>query len=104
MLVPSMQAWRAFSTPDAAQRGRAAEDCVALGEVTKARQKLVGAALAPGTDATFRQLQEKRPVTVQRSLNDDILGFTPEEAVILDRRTFVACLKSAPRGVFCWSR
>ena len=86
------------SNPDAAQRGRAAGACVAQGEVSRARQKLVGAALAPGTDDTFQKLQEKRPVTVQRPLNDDILGFTLDEELILDRRKFIACLKSAPRG------
>ena len=42
-------------------RGKAACQKVKLGEITRARQCLTGAALAPGNDDTFDELQRKRP-------------------------------------------
>ena len=42
-------------------RGEKAAQKVRLGEITRARQCLTGAPLAPGNDNTFNELQRKRP-------------------------------------------
>ena len=47
--------------PGPSRRGQAAFACVQLGDVSRGRQCLAGAALAPGTDDTLQQLQSKRP-------------------------------------------
>ena len=56
---------------------------VRMGEVSRARQCLTGAALAPDTRETLAELQNKRPQEVLR----------PEQPVKLDQS-----LKSVPRG------
>ena len=78
---------------------RAALACrkVQLGEVTRARQCLVGAALAPGTEATFREMQSQRPQHVQRPLRRRVVECEPEP-VHVDRKIFMRSLKSAPKG------
>ena len=76
---------------EACQKGR-------LGEVSRARQCLTGAALAPGNEDTFRALQDKRPQQVIRPLTQEVLDFQPEIPVQLDRAMFLTSLKSAPRG------
>ena len=43
------------------RRGRAAQSRVEAGQVSRARQELVGASLAPKTQATLDELQGKRP-------------------------------------------
>jgi hypothetical protein len=58
------------------KRAVAAERSVRLGEVSRARQCLAGAALAPGSDETFRALQEKRPKE-SRGLGDAVWNFAP---------------------------
>ena len=45
-------------------RAQAACQKVRLGQVSRARQCLIGAALAEGNDHTFRQLQDRRPQEV----------------------------------------
>ena len=79
---------------------RAHEACqkVRLGEVSRARQCLTGAALAPGNEDTFRALQDRRPEQVIRPLTQEVLDFQPEVPVHLDRAMFLTSLKSAPRG------
>ena len=86
------------SASAASRRGRAAMSCVKLGEASRGRQRLVGAALAPGTAATLEALQSKRPATAQRPLPPSVLDFRPQRPLDLDRAAFVACLKSSPRG------
>ena len=80
------------------ERARAAEQCVQEGEVSRARQCLTGAALAPGTDATFQEMQRRRPQALARPLSEEVLDFEPDSPVELDRSMFLASLKSAPRG------
>ena len=53
-------------TQENARRGRAAQSRVERGQVSRARQELTGAALAPKTAETLRELQEKRPVAQVR--------------------------------------
>ena len=79
---------------------RAAAACqkIKLGEISRARQCLTGASLAPGTEATFQLLQARRPQVVVRELPEAVRAFEPESPVTVDRKIFLKCLKSAPRG------
>ena len=60
------------------ERAMAACRKVQLGEVSRARQCLAGAALAPGNLDTLRELQSKRPREVLRHLPQHIREFHPE--------------------------
>ena len=73
---------RKHTTMTIEEKGRAVEQRVRMGEVSRARQCLTGAAVAPGNDTTFQ----------------DMLNFQPDVPVHLDRKTFLSSLKSAPRG------
>ena len=79
---------------------RAAAACLKVqqGEVTRARQCLTGAALAPGNEDTLREMQSRRPQQVQRPIPRQVLEFQPDSPVEVDRNTFVKSLKSAPKG------
>ena len=68
-----------------------------LGEVSRARQCLTGAALAPGSDETFRGLQEKRPKE-SRGLDDAVRNFAPEAPLALDRDLFTHALRTTAKG------
>ena len=80
------------------KRAQAACHKVRLGEVSRARQCLTGAALAEGTDHTFRLLQDRRPQVVSRPVPAEVLNFDPERPVQLDRKAFLTSLRSAARG------
>ena len=76
------------------KRAEAACRKVKLGEVSRARQCLTGACLAPGTDATHTEMQSKRPQATQRIIPREALEFVPDRP----RKMFMKSLKSAPRG------
>ena len=80
---------------DAERRGLAACRKVQMGEVTRARQCLTGAPLAPGTDDTLREL---RPETAQRAIPREVLEWEPETPVQVDRKIFMKSSKTAPKG------
>ena len=80
------------------QKGRTAEQRVRMGEVSRARQCLTGASVAPGNDTTFQDMQRKRPQIPVAPFPEEVLNFQPEVPVHLDRKTFLSSLKSAPRG------
>ena len=80
------------------QRGQAALQKVRLGEVSRARQCLVGAALAPGTEETLAEMQNKRPQVVFRELTEEVLNYEPDVRVTLDRKLLLQSLRTAPRG------
>ena len=70
-----------------------------LCEVSRARQCLTGAALAPGIEETFQTMQNRRPqVATRPHLSGGEREFHPEAPVSIDRKVFLQCLKSAPRG------
>ena len=71
---------------------------VERGQVSRARQELTGAALAPKTADTLRELQEKRPVAQMREIPPAVLEYTPERLLDLDADLFGQCLSSAPSG------
>ena len=74
------------------RRAEAACRKVQLGEVSQARQCLTGASLAPGTEATFREMQSRRPQEVQRPIPREVLEFEPASPLVVDRKMF--CEKS----------
>ena len=80
------------------QRGQAALQKVRLGEVSRARQCLVGAALAPGTEETLAEMQNKRPQVVFRELTEEVLNYELDVRVTLDRKLLLQSLRTAPRG------
>ena len=52
---------RRHADTDLTRRGELAHASVKIGEVSRARQCLVGASLAPRTEETRNELQSKRP-------------------------------------------
>ena len=84
--------------PTVEKKARMACQKVRIGEVSRARQCFTGASVAPGTDDTFRELQDRRPQVQRRELLREVLEFVPERLVDLDRKTFFDSLRSAPRG------
>ena len=66
--------------------------------MSRARQELTGAALAPKTAGTLRELQEKRLVAQVREIPPAVLEYTPERPLDLDADLFGQCLSSAPSG------
>ena len=61
----------------AEQRLHMASQKVRLGEITRARQCLTGAPLAPGNDDTLNELQRKRPQEIVKELPEHVRAFVP---------------------------
>ena len=80
------------------RRGRAAQSRVEAGQVSRARQQLIGASLAPKTQATFDELQGKRPQHQMREIPPAVLAFVPERPLEQDFSLFIKCLQSPPSG------
>ena len=85
---------------DLVRRAHRAETCVHRGEVSRGRQALCASALAPGTDATLRELRDpaRRPPQLLEPIPGDVLELVPEHAVEFDRERYVQNVRSAPRG------
>ena len=60
------------------KRGRAAQAKIQMGQVSRARHVLTLASLAPKTDATFNQLQDRRPQEQVREIPREVMEFVPE--------------------------
>ena len=71
--------------------------------MSRARQELTGATLAPKTDETPRELQGKRPQEMIGEIPVEVLNFVPGQALVLDATLFSKCLASA-RSVFAPGR
>ena len=97
---PVLKVWRRPHIGADSIESRAVAACqkIKLGEISRARQCLTGASLAPRTEATFQLLQARRPQVVVRELPEAVRAFEPESPVTVDRKIFLKCLKSAPRG------
>ena len=80
------------------KRTHAAQQKIQQGDVSRARHCLARAALAPGTEATLMEMQNKRPQVVSRELSEEVRAFVPDSPVALDRQTLLRSLKTAPRG------
>ena len=60
--------------------------------MSRARQDLIGASLAPRTQATFNELPG------MREMLSAVLAFVPERRLELDFNLCTKCLQSAPSG------
>ena len=82
----SVRRRRRQSTDDLAKRAERAVTLVQMGEVSRARQALEGAQLAPGTLDTLRALTDprKRPPVPREVLSRTIQEFQPREQFVLD--------------------
>ena len=76
--------------------GLQAQIRVQQGQVSRARQALVGAALAPGNNATLEELQRRRPQVALSEIPPELLNCNPESVLVLDRKLFAECLQKAP--------
>ena len=81
-----------------ARRGRAALSRVQQGQVSRARQELTGADLAPKTLDTLAELQGRRPQVRGMDIPQDVMEFVPDRPVQLDLTLFTKCLRNAPSG------
>ena len=81
---------------DEAKRAARAEMFVHMGELSSARQALVGEAVAPGNQATYNQLTDatRRPARPRDPLPDEILHFQPTVHFDLDEDRFCRNLRS----------
>ena len=80
---------------------RAAEQRARLGELSHARQELVGTPLAPRTMDTYYKLADHRSRPQQPRSFDrlmQICQFRPESVVELDYVKFISNVRSSPRG------
>ena len=59
------------------EKARMACQKVRIGEVSRARQCVTGASVAPGTDDTFREFQDRRPQVQRRELSHEVPEFVP---------------------------
>ena len=80
------------------RRGVVAQERVMQDQVSRARQVLTGAALAPKTLETLEELRRKRCQRQVQAIPLDVMEFIPETPVELDARVFAISLRSAPRG------
>ena len=85
-------------TEDQVRRGQAALCRVRRGQLSRARQELTGAALAPKTLDTLAQLQGRRPQEREMEIPAEVMEFVPDRPFELDHALFTKCLQSAPSG------
>ena len=64
--------------------------------MSRARQELTGAALAPKNGATLSELRHQRPQTQLREIPPTVLEAQPLRAVTLDRKILHSCLLGSP--------
>ena len=64
--------------------GRAAQSRVQRGQVSRARQELTGAQLAPRDESTLEELRRRRPQERIREIPAEVLDFIPEGELQLD--------------------
>ena len=81
-----------------ARRVAAAQRRVERGQISRARQELTGASLAPKNDDTLTELRSKRPLEVQSPIPLLVLDFVPECELKLDPKVFAICFRTAPCG------
>ena len=80
------------------RRGKAAQARVQRGQVSRARQELTGAALAPKNEATLQELRARRPQEQVQPIPQKVLDFMPIAEVNLNAKLFTTCLREAPSG------
>ena len=83
---------------EAERRGLAAQERVKRGQVSRARQALVGAALSPKTEGTLDEFRRRRPQAALRPIPQVVMDYAPDSPLVLDMKIFVSCLRTAPGG------
>ena len=83
---------------DHRRRGRAAQSRVQQGQVSRARQELTGAPLAPRNEDTLQQLRNRPPQEQLRAVPSEVLEFQPSREFTMDAKLFAECLRSALSG------
>ena len=96
--IPTGSHKRQSSRSEEERRGMAAEERVHKGQVSRARQELVGSPLAPKNEATLRELRERRPQKASREIPREVLDFVPHAPLELSFKLFSISLRSAPAG------
>ena len=81
-----------------ARRGKAAQNRVQMGQVSRARQELTGASVAPRNAATLEELRRRRPQQRRANIPEEVTNFVPEDELVLESKLFAVCLRSAPSG------
>ena len=73
---------------------------VRKGEVSRARQLLTAAELAPGTEATWEALTdpERRPPEPRDHMPSDVMAFTPDALPRITPDALAAALRTSKRG------
>ena len=71
-----------------------------LGELSAARQCLTSPGLAPGTPETLSELRDpaRRPQIMHAPLSDDVVAFTSDGPLLLQKKLLVGNLRRARRG------
>ena len=83
---------------ETSRRALAAQSRVQRGQVSRARQELTGAALAPRNATTLEALQGRRPQDPVSAIPREVLDFQPASPLQLDSKAFAKCLREAPAG------
>ena len=85
-------------TEERERRGKVAQARVQRGQVSRARQELTGAALAPKNEATVQELRTRRPQEEVQPIPQEVLDHVPIAEVNLNAKLFATCLREAPSG------
>ena len=80
------------------RRALAAQSKVQRRQVSRARQELIGAALAPRNAATLEALQGRRPQEPTSAIPCEVMDFQPMSLLQVDSKTFAKRLREAPSG------
>ena len=72
------------ASSEAERRGLAAQEKVKRGQVSRARQALVGAALSPKTEETLEELRRRRPQAVLRQIPQEVMDYAPDSPLAMD--------------------
>ena len=80
------------------RRRRADQSRVQRGQMSRARQELTGAKLAPRDESTLEKLKRKRPQERLQEISAEIIDFIPDRELNHDTKRFAECLRSAPSG------
>ena len=80
------------------RRALAAQSRVQRGHVSQARQKLIGAALAPRNAATLESFQGRLPQESMSAIPRDVSDSQPSNRPQFDSKVFAKCLREAPFG------
>ena len=98
--TPSLPGVERTDEEERTRRGEVAQERVMQGQVSRSRQVLTGAALAPKTLEIVEELRRKRCQSQVQPIPLDVMEFTPETPVESDARVFATSLRSAPTNCF----